>query len=314
MLHAKLNKDISFQVGISQGIDSWIKSREAEVRERSLLRYKDASKHLLNFLKIKYAAIDSFNQFTTKHAHEYKDFRYSEQGAAKETVNFELNALSNLFKYLVDREYIPKNPFSRVSRFSSEDAKDPRCFTKEEYEKLLQAGNDVDRCLLVLLRETGFRRDELRFLTWNDVDFDKGLINVVEKPGFQPKTKQSKRSVPITEAMFEVLNSIQKNPGFIFKTRTGKQWGRNEMWRRIQKLCVKANILRGGVHALRHSWNSQSAEAGVPKEVRKKLGGWKTDEMVNRYEHPTEKYVKDVYLEKFQSIKPVLNGSVKGTK
>lgn len=52
--------------------------------------------------------------------------------------------------------------------------------------------------------------------------------------------------------------------------------------------------VRGGVtfHSFRHAMASLALNAGVPRDVVKKMGNWKTDAMVNRYAHRADEHVR----------------------
>jgi len=59
-------------------------------------------------------------------------------------------------------------------------------------------------------------------------------------------------------------------------------------------------------HALRHSFNSALANAGVPEEVRMKLTGHATPVMNSKYTNLQEKTLKDAVpkMPLFESAKP----------
>ena len=44
----------------------------------------------------------------------------------------------------------------------------------------------------------GFRNSELRFLTWPEIHFDRGVITITNKEGFSLKNRES-RTVPLNE-------------------------------------------------------------------------------------------------------------------
>lgn len=65
--------------------------------------------------------------------------------------------------------------------------------------------------------ETGLRAGEIGGLQWNDIDFENKVINVqrtilqnTQKGGFyfgEPKTKKSKRKIPLTNEAISILNN-----------------------------------------------------------------------------------------------------------
>jgi integrase len=58
---------------------------------------------------------------------------------------------------------------------------------------------------------------------------------------------------------------------------------------------LKWGLKEGGVtfHSYRHAMASLALNAGVPRDVIKKMGGWKTDVMVNRYAHRADQHLRD---------------------
>jgi len=83
--------------------------------------------------------------------------------------------------------------------------------TRDELERVLRATDaespDI-RAMIWVSGTTGMRFGELSGLTWEDVDFDKGVIHVrrsvVKKKVFPTKTN-SNRSVPLLPAVAEIL-------------------------------------------------------------------------------------------------------------
>ena len=76
---------------------------------------------------------------------------------------------------------------------------------EEEYEQLLAASSLHFQRLIVCAYETGMRRGEIQFLTWNKVDLKAGLIRL---EGKDTKTEEG-RPVPISPTLREFLEVIR---------------------------------------------------------------------------------------------------------
>ncbi len=79
-------------------------------------------------------------------------------------------------------------------------------YTPEEIRALLSAATFEEQVLLKFFLTSGFRKDEVRYATWHDVDFHHSLVRVTEKPfwKFKPKNYEE-RSVPLPTVMMEQL-------------------------------------------------------------------------------------------------------------
>jgi integrase/recombinase XerD len=71
---------------------------------------------------------------------------------------------------------------------------------------MLQVATPDEAMLLKFFLASGFRKDEVRYTTWYDVDFHYSLVRVTAKPfwRFKPKNYEE-RTVPLPTAMIEQL-------------------------------------------------------------------------------------------------------------
>lgn len=131
-----------------------------------------------------------------------------------------LFVLNLAFEYACDMEYIEENPCLRVRRTKAETKK-IEAFTVEEQRAIeSEIAISDDRRLhgVLLCPYTGLRIGELLGLTWSDVDFDRGVINITktvyrekdESGAWQlcvdtPKTKASDRVIPMPEYITNML-------------------------------------------------------------------------------------------------------------
>ncbi|MEW6545421.1 MAG: tyrosine-type recombinase/integrase [Bacillota bacterium] len=151
--------------------------------------------------------------------------------------------------------------------------------------------------LFHLALATGMRLGELLGLVWEDVDLDRGVIQVrrslVGRPSGpeprwqEPKTPRSRRPIPLDCVSLEVLRQHRKQQmeerwragsswqdyGLVFSTDKGKPLQRPNITRRLKEIALVAGVPVLRFHDLRHSHATVLLRQGVhPKVVSERLG------------------------------------------
>jgi integrase len=166
------------------------------------------------------------------------------------------------------------------------ERKEARYLTAGETQAVLAAAADSPHHLiLTLIAATGLRRGEALALTWENLDLSAGLVHVRRTVGHvdgklifsTPKTKRSRRSVPITAPVIALLRARKKEQaaerlragsqwednGLVFTTELGATVDPRGVLRSI-KLAAEASGVPGvRLHTLRHSAAVGWLEAGV---------------------------------------------------
>ena len=121
----------------------------------------------------------------------------------------------------------------------------------------------------------GLRYGELRALRWENVDLARGSIRVSEswddRDGLiEPKTRTSRRAVPIPAALREALldhkisATATDDSRLVFATPTGRPFAANVVYRRADKAWASAGLPgRLRLHQARHSYASFMIAAGI---------------------------------------------------
>jgi integrase len=139
-------------------------------------------------------------------------------------------------------------------------------FAAAEVQKILSAAKEPYRTWYGLAAETGLRAGELCGLTVDDIDLQKGLLQVRQaswrgKLG-SPKNKESVRVVELSpqccQHMETFLRSWRPNElRLLFATKNGTPWDQNLLLKRKFRPLVRAlniEVPRGnGFHAFRHA-------------------------------------------------------------
>lgn len=196
-------------------------------------------------------------------------------------------------------------PCKRVKK-PREDNRRMRFLTKEEARLLLAdlALHSKDMHDIALLSlSTGLRAGEIHGLIWGNIDFEQGIIEIVDT-----KNKINRYAYMTTEVrqMFEDRVNEQNKTELVFPGRNGKKrrWVGSSFDRAVRRLGlnntgdVKENVAgepeaeqitdrrkRVVFHTLRHTFASWLVQAGTPLYTVAGLMGHTTIEMTQRYSH-----------------------------
>lgn len=205
--------------------------------------------------------------------------------ASRATVNRHMAWLRSVLKAARDPwEWIDSHPKVPMYR---EILPEPRWISEKEFKGLYKALPPyLARCAAFAVY-TGLRSGPIRALQWNQIDMRKRVLMVKVS---QAKNARALR-VPLGKKAMEVLRDCRKQgrEGYVF-TKDGEpvpQEMVNRAWRRARK---KARVEGLRFHDLRHTWASWHVQKGTPLHVVQQLGGWSSNEMVQRYAHlaPTD--------------------------
>ena len=135
--------------------------------------------------------------------------------------------------------------------------------------------------LFTALCLTGLRIGEAIHLTWDDVDFESGVIRI--RPGmkngkfWQPRTKHGVRRIAIVPEMATVLDHCRRasrKNRWVFETRRGTKVRDTTVQDRFRQICDELGFeKRFTPHSLRKYWASTVAAQGMPWQVMIKMFG-----------------------------------------
>jgi integrase len=139
-------------------------------------------------------------------------------GLSPRTVRYTHAVLSSAFTKAIKWQKLAVNPCKAVSLPKIEHS-EMKAFTADEAKRFLEACN-TDKLGLVFAfaLESGMRPEEYLALKWSDLDFDKATVTVqrtlirskAKGGGWyfdKPKTKTSRRLIPMSENVFAKLRS-----------------------------------------------------------------------------------------------------------
>ena len=219
------------------------------------------------------------------------------------STNMMLSILKLAFEYACLMEYIEENPCVRVRRTKAESKK-IEAFTVDEQRAIeREIARSDDRRLhgIILCLYTGLRIGELLGLTWNDVDFDRGVIKITktvyrEKDGHgiwqlcvdTPKTKASDRVIPLPEYITDMLGQDFKSAKtpYVIENKKSERMSIRSYQYIFEKLTERAGVRKLNFHALRHTFATRAIECGMDiKTIADIMGHQNASITLNRYAH-----------------------------
>src|SRR5438309_84985 len=200
-------------------------------------------------------------------------------GLSPWTVKRILGALSCVFTFALRRGYIATHPFHRLERDERPHPlrSEQRVLTRTELARLFAACPRRYRPLLVTGAYTGMRLSEVLGLSWDDVDFARGVIHVrhqlargrrgVPPHRIPPKTRASVREIPLLPQLAAVLRQHKRGSRFtrgsdyVFATDHGTAFLHHNVSKRVlRRAATRAGLDRPGrrvrFHDLRHTFAS----------------------------------------------------------
>ncbi len=203
------------------------------------------------------------------------------------SVNRELTMLKSMFAKAVEWEKLSMNPCVRLRKFK--EPKRSRFLTKEEITRLIgfcKQPNLLDAVLIAL--HTGMRRNELRYMRWVDLNFDRNEIRL-------PLTKNGEeRYIPMNAVVKNILlrRRIRKENSFwVFPGESEKK--PYDFRSAFETAREKADLADVRFHDLRHTFASHLAMQGVQLLTIAQLLGHKDIKMTQRYSHLTSQHKAD---------------------
>lgn len=171
-----------------------------------------------------------------------------EQGYAPVTINSMLSALNGLFKFLGWNECQVK--FLKIQRRLFRDTN--RELTRSEYDRLLSSAKELGRNRLALLIETmgatGIRVSEVKYITVEAAQRGKAEISL------KGKIRVILLSAKLCHKLLKYAKKQKTSSGAIFRTKSGKELSRRQIWAELKGLCKHAGVAPTKVfpHNLRH--------------------------------------------------------------
>lgn len=264
--------------------NQWLATKKVRKSEATHVRYSGAVNGFLTMLGER--AHKPLTALTPRDVERYLQARTNEN-LSPSTVGLSVKVVRTALNYARRQGIITTNPAEAIELPESHTV-ERGTFTAAEVKILVDTALGDWKTLILLAYYTGARLGDCCRMAWADVDLSEGVITYT-----QAKTGQ-KSTVPVHPELLAHLNKLagtDKPEVFIMpemaNVRTGGRDGLSQKFKRIMhragldagaiKKAGVRQLSRRSFHALRHSFTSALANAGVAPEVRMKLTGHKTE-------------------------------------
>jgi integrase len=221
-----------------------------------------------------------------------------ENGRTPRTVTYILAVVRQVFNYAKNYNlYLGDNPVSKIKKPTCDNRR-IRFLTKKEADTLLEHLKGVseqlhDMALLSLY--CGLRAGEIFSLTWNDVDFEHGILSIKDTKSGQ---NRSAIMTPDVKIMLEKNKRSANSNGLVFISMVGTKIDAvsKSFARAVEALGFNNGIddprQKVVFHTLRHTYASWLVMSGVDLYTVQKLMGHSTISMTERYSHLAPDHLK----------------------
>ena len=277
--------------------DRYLANCSARLSEGTSIRYRNAIKHFRLFFTKKHS-IEFISQLRKNGMQEYVIYRQNCRPKPKaKTINMELTVLRAALNWAVENDWIKKSPAFRLKLLKTNDSRRGKALTPEEVSSLLRGCETLRdgqsfRDILITYLNTGMRRGELVNLTWDDIDWDEGVIKIQEKPFWSPKTYE--RDIPINHTVKDVLTGLQmRRRGIHVFTWNGKKIEDNKLRKKLITLSKRVGLPHiTRIHDLRHTFASNLLMKGVDIPTVQALLGHRSWNTTLIYSHQTKEHTR----------------------
>ena len=281
-------------------IDEWLKYKKSNIGIKTYQEYQRYCKNIekcIGHIKVKDINVKILEDFYSE-LKTCKVNRKEEVGYSEKTIKHHYTLISEILNTAIKWGYLYNNPNKNVTPIKVHK-KEVQCYSPGEVHKLidvLQSEPLKYQAVIMLALDSGCRRGELTGLTWNDVDFEKGTININKATQyvagygtFEKSTKSdtSNRIVYITPTTVQLLKKYRKQQDElrillgnvwqgstrVFTTDYGEDMHPDRPYKILKHIIKKYNLKDITFHGLRHTHASLLLFAGVSiASVAKRLG------------------------------------------
>ena len=178
-----------------------------------------------------------------------------------------------LFKYIhwkTGKDIYDRRIIGVINRMKQQAP--PSIWTEEEVKKALQYAQYTDAelySMLIFTLATGCRKGEMMAVTWEDIDFIKGMVTICRglREGMTKSGKS--RIIPMNKQLEKVLTGMYT----VGKEEFHRVFLVSDPNPRLHQLCKETGVSLISWHSLRHTFATRALEAGVsPKKVAYLMG------------------------------------------
>ena len=239
------------------------------------------------------------------------------------TIKHHRDCLRALFNYAKFLEIIDRNPTEYISLDPVPNQVDGRYYEPEDVDIILGAlereGDYKYYVFFVLELYTGCRPSEIYGLTWNKIDFDRGIITIDQAlvksksaGGYVIKKTKSHevRTKPIPGYIQVLLTKLKDislgTTDYVFTNAKGDHLGESAFREYFRRFCDQRDLPYLPPYGVRHTTGTLLAAQKIPlPNISKQLGHAST-QTTTKYIHATQSVDKEAENILAEAAKPKL--------
>lgn len=230
---------------------------------------------------------------------DIRDFLDGERarGNTANTIITKIRKLNSFYSWLLQEEYIDKNPMLRVE-MPRETKTPPKHLTYEEIEKVRDAADGIRKVLFEVLYSTGLRVSEAVNLDRQDIDFVEKTVWVRDGKG--GKSRQARLSTRAAMVLKQYLNNRSDDEPWVFRSNYRRRMSKESITWHIRLLGEEAGLRkRLTPHMLRHSFATHLLDGGTPIELVQHLLGHESVKTTQVYAQTNPRNIDHFYSRVF---------------
>lgn len=247
------------------------------------------------------------NEITTFHIQNFYN-KLIDNGLSSATIRKIHQIINTALDKALEQKIIRSNPAKGVELPPIEQ-KPVMAFSRNEQAVFFKTAKRYSyNEAYIFAVNTGVRAGELFSLTWEDIDFEKGYVQINKTLTFvkdrenkskraysskvqdSTKTKSGVRKIPLTKGTLQMLEELNLKNGadnkLVFPSKKGTFINHSNFLRTFKTICEKTGLIGFNCHTLRHTFATRCFENQInPLIVSKWLGHKKVEHTLNIYTH-----------------------------
>lgn len=218
---------------------------------------------------------------TTHALGEWRNARLA-KGRSPVTVRSDLKILTAFFRFCVARSWLAASPMAGVQA-PKYKRRIPGFLRPDEMETFIAAARAHPRrefyLLAVLACDLGLRRNEMLYLQWRDIDFDRRLITITGK-------SKDPRVLPLTQRAADALADWGQEGPLVFPPKYKTAHHRSPfLAKEFNRFIADQNLPIKSEHGLRHSFGTRLMLRGASERLAADALGHQTTDTTRLYLH-----------------------------
>jgi integrase/recombinase XerD len=275
----KITPDNPNRMRLEKAFDDFIEDQQLLGRaDKTVDAYRAVKRTFL-----KSCGAQFLDEVTRRDLLQYAEYLRKREGLSDRTVHTRWTALMTVLKHHNIRGLAKRGD---TPGYVEEE---PEAYTQAELDALFKVCKPEHHLLFSFYLESGFRKKEVMYLKWGDINFETGTARVKAKPeyGFKPK-RLHERSVPLERVLprLEVLRNHRRANDLVFPTKNGKPNDKHLIM--LKRLATKAKLdpEQFWLHKFRATFATNWSRAGLDGPTIQKLLGHGNSSSTARYLQP----------------------------